>query len=94
MPSRLIHQRYDIYIDGVLTYKGRDILVVEDRSNARVTVRKMSEGDVLSLENTTRIKNDRANREHVLEWTGISTNPGEELTVTAVKRGCGCGGGR
>lgn len=89
MRGRLIHQRYDVYVEGTLLVKGRNSVVVDDRNTKTLSVRRPDEPNIDFTEVEV-IEESKTNRES--RFTYIGTAEGQEQTITAVRTGCGCGG--
>lgn len=86
--GRLIHQRYDIYRDGTHLGGRAAILIHDDRAKTLV-MRQPGKGDVVSLTEAEMTGSLRTRKETTMTYVGMEA--GEEVTITAVKRGCGCG---
>lgn len=87
MPHRLIHQRFDVYRDGT-HLGGRQAILIDDRRAKTLVMRQVGRGDVLSLTDVELASETRTRREMTMTFVGLED--GEEVTVTAVKRDCGC----
>ena len=87
---RQIHQKMEIYIDGT-RHPGKASLTIDDRNAKTLVVREIGKPDIASLSDVTIVSEERTRRLLTIMWMGTTTE-GDEVTITGVKKGCGCGG--
>lgn len=87
---RRVYHGLDLYLDDDLI--GHKAKVVYDTTRHTVVVSQRDErrrwSDTHTFEGVTGLASSKVGREMVYTWTG------EGSTVTGVKKGCNCGGGR